>query len=114
MVTAENVATTKIGGCWEKSSGQWGGAQDGVPTAILSVIELACKGIDMKRKIATISGLQTNLETQQVEKPAAGHTMRDQILVVESRFKTPQTKLVNAQFELEKQTNKSSRIEADH
>lgn len=113
MVTAENVATFSIRGKLQKIQRVCEGAREAVPTTTADVFKLARDGIKMKRKNATMSGRQTDLEAQLVETLAAGRTMRSEIKAAKDCIQILKAQLFNAQLTLSKLANESSMTEAD-
>lgn len=70
-------------------------------TKIVSVIELARESIKAKRKNATTTSRQTDLEAELGKIQAAGCTMRSKNTAAEDRIETLETQLFNARVVLE-------------
>lgn len=75
------------------------------PATNVDVIELACEGIEIKRKNATLPDRNLDMEARLVETLVAGRTMRGQITATEDRVKAQKTQLADAQLTYEKSAN---------
>lgn len=84
-----------------------------MPTTIVNVFMLACKGIEVKRKNATVSDRRTNLAVQLVNTRAVGRTMRDQIMAAEYRINTLKAQLADARLVHKKLVDESFRTAVD-
>lgn len=113
MVTAEELSTS---GIRVKLRAVQRGCEDRgefVPTTAVCAVEMACEGIEMKCKNATMSSLQTDIETKLVEIRAARRTMCSQTRATESLIKPLKTHLSDTQLALAKLANESAKSKDD-
>lgn len=108
MMNAEKVATSGIRGKLQNVQRVCEDGGEAVSSTIIDVIELAFEDIEVKRKIATMSGRQMFLEAGLVEIRAAGRTMRSQMAAAEDWIKNPKAQLTDAHMALEKLIDRSA------
>lgn len=107
-LTAGNVATSSVCKKLQKLQRVCEIESEAVPTAVVDVIELTIEGVGLKRKNATLSSGQTNLEVEPVEIRAARCTMSGQISAAEERVESLKPRLAETQLTLGKLTDESS------
>lgn len=113
MVTFEEVTSSGLRGMLQEVQHICGKDSETVPLAIVEVVKLAREGVEAKRKNATLSKQNTEMDAKLVKDRVVKRTIREQLVGVKLQVTTLRTQLSGSQLALEKLASEVSRTEAD-
>lgn len=113
MVSAKEVATTGVRGKLREMQRVCEDCSKTVPTATVKFAELEREGVELKRKNASLSDQNTNIEVEFLKVCAAKRTMHGQLKSAERQTIALKTHLADAKLAHGKLVDKLSKTEAD-
>lgn len=102
MVTSKKITTLGIRARLQKMQRFCKDASEVVSTTIAKVVELACEGIETKRRSAKLTNRTTDMEARFVEATAAKSTSHGQLEAVERQVAALKGRLANAGLAMKK------------